>query len=165
MIKRILYPVTAFIATLGIHFLWLGLFPETDPAQSQWVFVPLERSWWDAYMESGSYWFGYSYALCIAFVVMAAHRYVLTRCRTTGRMAIGGLSLTGGLAVFGCFLIGCCGSPMLIVWINLFGARFLPLAKPLVAAVTTCSIAVAWFWIHRRSKQAHPVNQPGEHQI
>ena len=154
MFKRILYPLFAFIATLGIHYLWLGIFPETDPAQSQWVLVPVERSWWDVYIETGSYWLGYSYALCIAFIVMAAQRFLLTRCRATGRMVIGGVSLTGGLAVFGCFLIGCCGSPMLIVWINFFGAGFLPLAKPLVAVVTTCSIAIAWFWMHRRFKNA-----------
>ena len=153
MAKHILYPLLAFIATLGIHYLWLGIFPETDPAQSQWVLVPSERSWWDVYIEAGSYWLGYSYALCVAFVVMVTQRYLLTRCRTTGRMVIGGVSLTGGLAVFACFLIGCCGSPMLIVWINLFGAGFLPLAKPLVALMTTCSIVIAWFWMHRRSKE------------
>lgn len=154
MAKRILYPLLAFSAVLGLHYLWLGIFPATDPSQSQWVLVPAERSWWTVYLETGSYWLGYSYALCVAFVVMAIQRYLLTRCRTTGHMVIGGISLTGGLAVFGCFLIGCCGSPMLIVWLNVFGAGFLPLAKPLVALVTTCSITFAWFRMHRRSRVA-----------
>jgi hypothetical protein len=38
------------------------------------------------------------------------------------RLAIGGFSLTGFLVATGCFLVGCCGSPMLVVYLNLFGA-------------------------------------------
>jgi len=152
-IKHRLLTLVAFLVTLIIHYVWLGLFPETDPAQSQWVLVPVERSWWDLYLETESYWLGYSYALCVAFIVMASQRYLLTRCKASGRMAVGGVTLTGGVAVFGCFLIGCCGSPMLIVWINLFGAGIVPLAKPLIALMTTASIALAWLWMDRRSKQ------------
>lgn len=151
--KHRLITLTSFLITWVIHYTWIGLFPETDPAQSQWILVPVERSWLDLYLETESYYLGYSYALCVAFIVMASQRYLLTRCRASGRMVLGGMTFTGALAVFGCFLIGCCGSPMLIVWINLFGAGFLPLAKPLVALVTTCSIVIAWFWMHRRSKE------------
>lgn len=148
--KSIVLPCLAFLATFAAHFVWCGLFPEVDPAQAKWVLVPVERSWWALYLESGNYWLGYAYALSIAFVVMASRRYLLTRCRASGKLAIGGITMTGGLAVFGCFLLGCCGSPMLVVWINLFGAGFLPLAKPLVALITTLSLAIAWVWMHRR---------------
>jgi len=152
-LKHRMITLLAFVVTLAIHYVWLGVFPETDPAQSQWVLVPVERSWWDLYLETESYWLGYSYALCIAFIVMASQRYLLTRCQTSRRIVLGGMTYTGGLAVLGCFLIGCCGSPMLIVWINLFGAGFVPLAKPLVALITTASIVFAWLWMERRSKQ------------
>ena len=155
-IKHRLITLISFLATWVIHYLWLGFFPETDPAQSQWVLVPVERSWWDLYLETESYWLGYSYALCVAFIVMASQRYLLTRCQASGRMALGGITLTGGLAVFGCFLLGCCGSPMLIVWINLFGVGFVPLAKPLIALITTASITLTWYWLDRRSKQGIP---------
>ncbi len=151
--KHRLLTLAAFLITLIFHYVWLGIFPETDPAQSQWVLVPVERSLWDLYLETESYWLGYSYALCVAFIVMASQRYLLTRCKTTGRMVFGGVTFTGGLAVLGCFLIGCCGSPMLIVWINLFGAGFVPLAKPLVALVTTCSIVIAWYWMRYSYKK------------
>ena len=155
-IKHRLLTLIAFIVTLTIHYVWLGLFPETDPAQSQWVLVPVERSWWDLYLETESYWLSYSYALCVAFIVMASQRYLLTRCKAYGKMAVGGVTLTGGLAVFGCFLLGCCGSPMLIVWINLFGAGIVPLAKPLVALLTTCSIVIAWYWMRYSNKKGRP---------
>jgi len=148
--KTVFFPSCAFLAVFALHFLWLGLFPEENPAQSQWVLLPVEEPWLVIYQESGSYWLGYSYGLCAAFIVYAFRRYLLGRCRTSARFAVGGLTLTGGLAVAGCFLIGCCGSPMLIVWINLFGAGFLPLAKPLVATITTVSVGVAWFWLQRR---------------
>jgi hypothetical protein len=152
-IKHHLLTLTAFLVTLTIHYVWLGIFPEVDPAQSQWVLVPVERSWWDLYLETESYWLGYSYALCVAFIVMVSQRYLLTRCQASGRMVVGGMTFTGGLAILGCFLIGCCGSPMLIVWINLFGAGFVPLVKPLIAFLTTCSLAVAWYWMHYNNKK------------
>jgi hypothetical protein len=154
-IKHRLLTLIAFLGTLTIHYVWLGIFPETDPAQSQWVLVPVKHSWWDLYLETESYWLGYSYALCVAFIIMASQSYLLTRCMTSGRMVVGGMTLTGGLAVFGCFLIGCCGSPMLIVWINLFGVGIVPLAKPFVALLTTFSIAVAWYWMRYSIKKGN----------
>jgi hypothetical protein len=60
------------------------------------------------------------------------------------------VTFSGFLAVAGCFLLGCCGSPMLAVYLSLFGAGFLPFAKPLVAALTTLSILGAWCWVSRR---------------
>jgi hypothetical protein len=60
------------------------------------------------------------------------------------------------LALAGCFLVGCCGSPMLVVYLSLFGAWFLPLAKPLVAVVTTISIAAAWWWMRRKQALSDP---------
>jgi len=42
---------------------------------------------------------------------------------------------------------------MLGVYISLFGAGFLPFAKPLVAVITTISIILSWWWMNRRSEQ------------
>lgn len=152
-----LLPGAVFVATLGIHFLWLGLFPETDPAQSAWAALPPEgpSSWLPKYIEAGSFWLGYSYGLCVAFAAVALRRYLRNRTCGAGRFAVGGLTFTGVLSVAGCYLIGCCGSPMLVVWLNLFGVKFLPFAKPLVAGVTTLSILAAWVWMVRST--SHPV--------
>lgn len=145
----------AFVATFTLHYLWIGLFPEQDPAQSGWALMPVETPWLQLYLEGQHYWLGYSYALCLAFVSYALIYYWQTHNKTTGRAAIGGLGLSGVLALAGCFLIGCCGSPMLIVWLNLFGAAFLPFAKPLMALVTTISVVGAWFWFQRKVSFAH----------
>jgi len=41
----------------------------------------------------------------------------------TAGAAGGGVTLLGALMAGGCFLIGCCGSPMLAVYLSLFGAK------------------------------------------
>lgn len=136
-----------FACTITLHYLWLGFFPEQDPAQAGWLVLPVEASWLDLYLDGQNYWLGYSYALSLAFVSNALGHYWQTHSRTSGGIAIGSLSFTGALALTGCFLIGCCGSPMLIVWLNLFGAAFLPFTKPLMAVITTISVAGAWWWL------------------
>jgi hypothetical protein len=144
-------PLGVFVATLGLHFLWLGLFPEKDASQAVWAALPSEgaAAWLPTYIETESYWLGYSYAVSLAFAAVALRRYFRNRSCGAGRFAVGGLTFTGILSVAGCYMLGCCGSPMLVVWLNLFGAKFLPFAKPLMAGVTTLSIAGAWFWMSR----------------
>jgi len=48
------------------------------------------------------------------------------------------------LATFGCFMIGCCGSPIAIVYINMFGSSYLNVAKPLIFVITLVSIVNAY---------------------
>lgn len=135
------------------HYVWVGVFPEENPAQEQWTAIPtsVETSWWRTYIETQSYWLGYSYALAFSFAVMAFRWYREQSSCASRNAAIGGFSFSGLLAVGGCFLVGCCGSPMLIVYMNLFGAAFLPLAKPLMAGITSLTIVLAWLWMHRKS--------------
>lgn len=150
--RRILLPAATFVIVLTIHYVWTGLFPERDPAQDRWVSVPAaEISWFRRYVETQSYWMGYSYAVAFAFAVVSLRRYQENRLCGARNLAIGGVTLSGFLAVAGCFLLGCCGSPMLAVYLSLFGASFLPFAKPLVAAITSITIMVGWFWLNRRS--------------
>jgi hypothetical protein len=142
-----------FALVFVVHYVWLGFFPEHDPAQADWALLPVEGSWWRIYRESQSYWLGYAYALSLSFAAVAIRAYLTDRSCGTRTFALGGLTFSGVLALSACFLIGCCGSPMMVVWIGLFGAAFLPLAKPLVAALTTAMIAAAWFWMGRRRRQ------------
>ena len=58
----------------------------------------------------------------------------------SGRCAHGG----------GCFLIGCCGSPMLAVYVTLFGSRALGVGKPLTALVTLVSVDCGYWCLSRR---------------
>jgi hypothetical protein len=155
-LRRVILPLVVFLGVWAFHFVWLGLFPDVDPAQSRWATImePPQASWSQQYVETQSHWLGYSYALCLGFVAFALRRYREQRQCSARNLAIGGVTLSGFLAVVGCYLIGCCGSPMLIVYLNLFGAAFLPLAKPLMAAVTTVTIGGAWWWMNHRSRSA-----------
>lgn len=143
-IRRTLLPLMVFLGIVGVHFVWLGLFPERDPAQSRWADVPSDSSWLRSYVEGGNYWLGYSYGVSLAFAAAAFRAYRERRLTAGRNLALGGLSVSGVLAVAGCYLLGCCGSPMLAVYLSLFGAAFLPWAKPLVAGLTTVGLIAAW---------------------
>jgi hypothetical protein len=168
-VRRAIMPAAVFLSVIVVHFLWSGIFPERHPAQEQWatVFPEKESSWLSAYVENQKYWLGYSYALALTFAAVAMRRFRENRTGADRRFAIGGVTLTGVLAATGCFLIGCCGSPMLVVYLNLFGAAFLPLAKPLMAAITTVTVVFVWIWMNRkRSLAPSPaigiINRPPE---
>jgi hypothetical protein len=152
--QRALLPLAVFFGVALFHFVWLYLFPEQDPAQSRWVTVEQGSSPLRRYIETQSYLLGYSYALAFSFTAVAFRRYRERRACHAGSMAVGSLTFSGILAVAGCYLIGCCGSPMLGVYLSLFGAAFLPLAKPLIAVLTTLSIGVSWLWMNRRSRRS-----------
>lgn len=149
-LRRALLPAGVFLAVAAIHYVWVGVFPEHAAVQGGWAAVDVadDPSWLRHYIEAQDYWLGFTYALSFAFAATALRRYREERFCAARTLAIGGITLSGFLAVAGCYLLGCCGSPMLAVYLNLFGATFLPLAKPLVAAFSTISILVAWFWMH-----------------
>lgn len=104
------------------------------------------------YIGSGNWILGVSYALSAAFVA-----YAFLRLRS-GQKAAGAAGMAGGITVAGvlyfagCFLLGCCGSPMLVVYLNLFGASFLGFTKPLVLGLTIVSLALGYLWMERRAK-------------
>ena len=87
-----------------------------------------------------------------AFATWALARSILFRQgRTvTAGAAAGGVTLVGALMAGGCFLIGCCGSPMLTVYLSLFGAKALGLGKPLMALVTLVSVSCGYWCLSRR---------------
>ncbi len=150
-LRRTLFPIGVFLAVAVIHFVLLGLFPEQNPAQHRWVtIIPAsEPSWLTRYIDTQSYWLGFSYALLLSFSAVALRRYHENRMCAAKNLTIGGVTLSSFLAVAGCYLLGCCGSPMLVIYLNLFGAASLPLAKPLIAVVTTLTVFIAWRWMNR----------------
>jgi len=154
LMRRLLLPISVFVIVFVIHYIWHGVFPDRNPAQELWATVGTTSSpsWLERYIREQNYWLGFSYALSLAFAAYALRRYreeYLCRARN---LAIGGIAFSGIMAAVGCFLLGCCGSPMLAVYLSLFGAAFLPLAKPLVASITVISVIVACIWINRRKR-------------
>ncbi len=148
---RVILPASVFVLVWGIHYVWQGYFPEMNPAQSQWVSfgVPARMSWLEQYIKSQNCYLGFSYALSLAFAAIALRRYREQRFCCARNLAVGGVTLSGFLAVAGCYLLGCCGSPMLAVYMSLFGATFLPLGKPIIAAITTIFVSAAYWWMNR----------------
>ena len=143
-------PVGVGAAVLLLHFLWLGLFPERDPVQDQWENAPVAAtSWLEQYVRSQSYWLGISYGIALAFAAVAFRQYRERGACAARNAAIGGVTLSGILSILGCFLLGCCGSPMLGVYLSLFGTAFVRMAKPLTAAVTVMSVLIGWWWMRR----------------
>ncbi|MCS6949388.1 MAG: hypothetical protein NZ520_02880 [bacterium] len=109
----------------------------------------LSREGFERYVERQEPFLGIAYALAIAFAV-----YALMQWQRSRKAAVAGAVLGTGLAsalwAGACFLIGCCGSPMLGVWLGLFGAKALGIAKPLIAAVTLLSVGCGYFCLRRR---------------
>ncbi len=142
--KKIFYPSIAFVAVFllhGAYLLW---------SASRWVSLddasPLSR-----YIVQQDYFMGLSYGLAAAFTIYSFLRFTGgQRGSLTG--AIGGLTITGLLYFGGCFLLGCCGSPMLAVYLSLFGTSYAGFTKPIVLAVTIVSIGLSWLWMERKTR-------------
>lgn len=95
------------------------------------------------YFHDGEYYFGLSYALAIAFTLFAFSRIKIDRKKgATG--FFGGITYSAILATFGCFMIGCCGSPMAVVYISMFGSSYLKIAKPIILIITLLSVIYAY---------------------
>lgn len=163
LLRRAILPFAVVLLVMAAHYVWRGVFPERDPAQDRWATVAAaeQPSWFARYAETQSYWLGLSYATALAFAAVAIRRYREDRKCTSRNFAIGGITLTGFLAAAGCFLVGCCGSPMLAVYLSLFGARFLPFTKPLIFTLTAVTILLSWWWMTRRRRSSRTCSASG----
>lgn len=152
-LRRTLFTMAAFVTVGLAHFAWVCVFPDRDPAQERWAVVESETraSSVGRYLESGGYWLGFSYAYPAAFAANAFGRYLESRRRANQAFAVGGITASWILVAVGCFLTGCCGSPMLGVYLSLFGTSILPFAKPLLAGLTFLFVTLFWIWMVRRS--------------
>lgn len=101
------------------------------------------------YLKAQDYYVSFSYALAAAFAVWAITEVLRVRRAAAAAGAVGGITFAGIIAAGGCFLIGCCGSPMLGVYLSVFGATALGLAKPLTAVVTGISVALGYWCVCR----------------
>ena len=145
---KIISAAIAFVVVLLIHFaysLW-----QAAKLSGEWVQVKEINPLWQ-YFERQEFFIGLSYALTAAFTVYAIVNFLEKR---KGGIAgtVGGFTLAGVLYFAGCFLTGCCGSPMLAVYLSLFGSSVLGFAKPLTAALTGLSVAIGFIWINRNYK-------------
>jgi len=148
MRKKIIYPLIAFGVVFilhGVYSIWRGL-----QVSRHWVQLG-NTNWLSIYFNRQDYLLGLSYALAGAFTIYTLLKFLENRKRGVAGV-LGGVTLTGILYLGGCFLLGCCGSPMLAVYLSLFGSSFLGFTKPLVLLLTMISVVIGYLWMERKSK-------------
>ncbi|MCL4511166.1 MAG: hypothetical protein M1470_08870 [Bacteroidetes bacterium] len=144
--KRFLLPLTGFFVVPAIHASYT-IFENVRLAE-HWA-TETDPNYIALYFSNGEYLIGASYALAAAFSIYALARFVRNRNKGIAGV-LGGMTLTGALYVGGCFLLGCCGSPMLAVYLTLFGSTFLGFTKLLTFVLTLASIIVGYIWLERK---------------
>jgi hypothetical protein len=153
-VKREVWPrtiaVAIFISVFVLHALYLRHLAAQPP--EGWSDAGVALGWFgfEPYFRSKDYFVGFSYAFASAFAAWAIGRCVISRRSQSGSAAAGSVTLVGALLAGGCFLIGCCGSPMLAIYLSVFGAKALGLAKPLMALITIVSVSCAYWCLSRR---------------
>jgi hypothetical protein len=132
IVRRIL-PAFVFLSVFVAHALCSDFWARAAPAG--WADLDMSSSAVGplgllAYWRGQNYFVGFSYALASAFVTWALSRCISSRAKGGGAGAAArSITLAGVLMASGCFLIGCCGSPMLAVYLSIFGAKVLGLAN------------------------------------
>ncbi len=141
--QKIIITIT-FGLTLLIHFIWVS--KELEP-KTQWADVKVvsenNLGGYTIYFQDGEYFFALSYALLISFTVFALSEMKIDRKKGAAGI-FGGITLSALLATFGCFIIGCCGSPMAVVYLSMFGSSYLEFAKPVIFIVTLLSVVYGY---------------------
>lgn len=148
IIMKAFYPSATFILIFLVHAvysIWKPLGNPEECVQSENI-SPLVL-----YFNRQDFFLGFSYALAGSFTVYAFLRFLQNRrCGVVG--ILGGFTLTGGLYIVGCFLLGCCGSPMPFIYMSILGTSFLKFTKPIIAVITTISVIIGYFWIEKKNK-------------
>lgn len=145
-------PVVVFLGVLALHALYIrhvAAAPTEGWADAD--LMPNNGVWGlRPYFQGQEYFQGFSYALGAAFSTWAIGQFVRTRRTAMAAGAAGSVTLVGLLMAAGCFLTGCCGSPMLGVYMALFGAKALGVGKPLMALVTLISVSCGYWCLSRQ---------------
>ena len=148
MKNRLMYPLISFILVFlihGLYSLW-----EIRQATHQWVQIS-NVSLLSLYFSRQDYFLSLSFSLTGSFTVYAILKFIENRREGISGIA-GGITWAGILSVGICFFSGCCGSPMLAVYLSLFGSSLIGFTKPLTAIITTISVIVGYIWMKRSSK-------------
>lgn len=138
---KILIPILTFISVFVSHILFFkiinfGCFTEN-------------ADWFTAYLRLKEYYLGFSYAISVAFAVFAFMKFKACRGRSIGA-GVGAGVWVATLWTLGCFLVGCCGSPMWIIYFNLFGISVLKIPKWSIAMMSLVMVFVGYLWLRKK---------------
>ena len=147
--KKVL-AITLGLVIFGAHVAWYVLFPE--PNASAWGNVmPSFSDSMQTYIASGAYWLGASYAMSAAFTAYALLIFRENR-RKAAAGAVGGLAAMGALYAVGCFAIGCCGSPMLPIYLSLLGGKVAGIGGPIMFGLTLLSVGIGFMILRTKAR-------------
>lgn len=138
-VQKIVFPLVAFIVIFAFHLLYFKFTEEACEG------IP----WFQKYIEEQEYFLGISYALSFAFITFAFLKFKENR-KSALKAALGG-GLWAVILWFTCFLFGCCGSPMLIVYLNLIGLSKFNVPKSVLLIMTLIFIGIGYIWLIRKS--------------
>ena len=145
---RKVLPLAIGLFIFVAHVAWYVLFPE--PNASGWgIILPSFSDSMQTYIACGAYWLGASYSLSAAFT---AHALLIFRenRRKAAAGAVGGLAAMGILYTVGCFAIGCCGSPLLPIYLSLLGGKVAVIGGPIMFGLTLLSVGIGFMILGRR---------------
>lgn len=140
-IRKVAIILATFIAIFMLHLFYFKV-TEGDCGD-----IP----WFQKYINEQEYFLGISYALSFAFMTFAFLKFKENR-KAALKAAMGG-GLLAILLWFLCFLFGCCGSPMLIVYLNLIGLSKLKVPKSVLLIMTVIFIGIGYIWLNRKSSK------------
>lgn len=149
---RKVLPVAAGLIVFGAHV--AGYVYSPEPSASGWGNVmPSSSDSIQTYIACGAYWLGASYAVSAAFTAYALLIFRENR-RKAAAGAVGGLAAMGALYAAGCFAIGCCGSPMLPIYLSLLGGKVAGIGGPVMFGLTLLSVGIGFMILGRKSRRA-----------
>ena len=147
---RKVLPITVGLFIFVAHVAWYDLFPE--PNASGWgIILPSYSDSMQTYIACGAYWLGASYAMSAAFI---AYALLISRenRRKAAAGAVGGLAAMGILYTVGCFAIGCCGSPMLPIYLSLLGGKVAGIGGPTMFGLTLLSVGIGFMILRTKAR-------------
>jgi hypothetical protein len=148
MRKNLYSLITGFLVAL-VHAIYT--IHDNEVIASRWAYSG-ERDWLYLYFLNGDYFLGLAYGMAVGFFIYILLTFLSQR--NAGFYGIvGGASISGILYGAGCFLVGCCGSPMLGVYVAVFGVSFLGFTKPIIFIVTLASIIFGVFQLNRKNRK------------
>lgn len=137
------FQIAVFVGTIALHLIY-----SVNPRGSGCGPHPTVLS----YITSGDVFLGFSLAVGALFTYCCLHRLFYTRSKAAAAGAVSGTAAVAGVAAAGCFLTGCCGSPMLIVYASIIGIQGFEIPKWAIAFVTVISASLGWWWLKRMDK-------------
>ncbi len=108
--------------------------------------------WFQRYITTQEYFLGISYGLSFGFMAFAFLKF--RENRENALKAAFGSGLFAVALWFICFFFGCCGSPMVIMYLNLIGLSGLKFPKLFLLIMTVIFVGVGYIWLVKKTSQS-----------